>query len=342
MRAISSIGWGLAAMLVATANASAATAAAGNGKTYPVVAQVLAGDSFWDYASYEPAEHRLYVSREDGLTTLDVDSGKVTNPLIAGHQVHSIVPLPGGRALITNGADNTAVIFERATGKALKEIPTGRKPDGAGLDPATGQLIIMDGTDDDAVFADPTTGEVLAHLPLGGEPGSPVFDGHGLAFSNIANKSEIAVIDMAARKVVKRYPLPQCEDASGLGLDRSSGVLLSTCAGLKAVATDSRTGQSLGTVPIGKYPDAIITDPLRHVFYVPTIAPGELTVVGLGEGGVPTVLAKVAVAPGVHTGALDAQRGRLYLPAGELRLVHGQRPSVAPGTFRIMVIDVNR
>ncbi|MFI4975249.1 MAG: YncE family protein [Caulobacterales bacterium] len=335
------MGVALASVLVAMAGASSGAPATVAAKTYPVVGQIPAGDSFWDYATYIPAEHRLYVSREDGLTVYDSQSGQVTNPLIAGHQVHSIVPLSGGRALITNGADNTAVIFERATGKPLITIPTGRKPDGAGLDPKTGQLIIMDGTDDDAVFADPKTGKVLGHLPLGGEPGSPMFDGRGHAFSNIADHSEIAVIDMASHKVLKRYPLPDCADASGLGLDQASGVLLSTCAGLKAVATDSRTGKILGTVPIGKYPDAVVTDPLRHVFYVPTIAPGELTVVGLGKGGVPQVLAKVTVAPGVHTGALDAQNGRLYLPAGDLQLVRGQRPSVAPGTFRIMVIDVN-
>ncbi len=332
---------GIMAALALSAPSQAAKPAA-KAKTYPVVASIPAGDSFWDYATYVPAERRLYVSREDGLTVLEVDSGKVINPLIKGEQVHAIVPLSGGRALITNGASNKAVIFERRTGKPLKEIPTGKKPDGAGLDPKTGQLIIMDGTEEDAVFADPKTGAVLARLPMGGEPGSPVFDGHGLAFSNIANKSEIAVIDMAAHKVRARYPLPDCGDASGLGYDPSTGVLLSTCSGLKAVATDSKTGKSLGSVPIGKYPDSIITDPVRHVFYVPTISPGELTVVGQGPGGVPTMLSRTKVAAGVHTGALDAARGRLYLPAGELQLTAGKRPAVAPGTFRIMVIDVTR
>jgi hypothetical protein len=332
---------GLTAALLLSSEAGAAKDPA-KSKSYPVIASIPAGDAFWDYATYVPGDHRLYVSREDGVTALDVDTGKVVNPLVAGHQVHAFVLLAHGRALITNGADNKAVIIERATGKPVMEIPTGRKPDGAGLDPATGQLVIMDGTEDDAVFADPNTGKVLAHIPMGGEPGGPVFDGHGLAFSNIADKSEIAVIDVAAHKVVKRYPLPQCEDASGLGLDRSTGVLLSTCSGLKAVATDAKTGRSLGSVPIGRFPDSIIFDPIRHVFYVPTIAPGELTVVGQGEGGVPKVLARVTVAPGVHTGALDAQRGRLYLPAGQLQLLHGQRPSVAPGTFKIMVIDVTR
>lgn len=339
--AATGIGLALALALATAGAGSAADKAQAGAKSYKILAQIPAGDSFWDYATFVAAEHRLYVSREDGLTVLEAATGKVINPLIAGHQVHAIVPLSGGRALITNGADNKAVIFERATGRPLMEIPTGRKPDGAGLDPASGQLIIMDGTEEDAVFADPKTGKVLGRLPLGGEPGSPQFDGQGLAFSNIANKSEIAVIDMKAHKVLKRYPLPACEDASGLGLDQPSGVLLSTCAGLKAVATDSKTGRTLGTVPIGKYPDSIITDPKRHVFYVPTIAPGELTVVGLGTGGVPKVLARVPMAPGVHTGALDAAGGRLYLPAGKLSLAPGKRPAVEPGTFRILVVDVN-
>jgi hypothetical protein len=335
------IGAGLGLALSLAGAAAAADKAAPAAKAYRIIAQYKAGDSFWDYATYVAADHKLYLSREDGLTVLDADSGKIVNPLLAAHQGHAIVPLSGGRALITNGADAKAVIFMRATGKVLKDIPTGRKPDGAGLDPATGKLIIMDGTDGDAVFADPTTGAVLGHLPLGGEPGSPMFDGHGLAFSNIADKSEIAVIDMKTHTVLKRYPLPACEDASGLGFDQQSGVLLSTCAGLKAVATDSKTGRILGTVPIGKYPDAVITDPKRHVFYVPTIEPGELTVVGLGAGGVPKVLARLPMAPGIHTGALDAEGGRLFLPAGKLRLVHGQRPAVEPGTFRILVVDVN-
>ncbi len=321
---------------------SLAAAASPPTRTYPKIAEAKGGDSFWDYASYLPEEHRLYIGREDGVTVMDATTGRVTLSLLQGQQGHAVVPLSNGRALVTFGAQNKAVIFERATGKVLAEIPTGRKPDGAGLDPATRQLLIMDGLDGDAVFADSKTGAVLGHLALGGEPGSPMFDGHGKAFTNISDKSEIAVIDMVSRKVVARYALPSCEDASGLGLDRVSGVLLSTCKGLKAVATDAATGKPLGTVPIGKYPDAVITDPVRHVFYVPTIDPGELTVVGVGRNRAPVVLTRVSVAPGVHTGALDATGGRLFLPAGELKLVHGQRPTVVPGTFRILTIDVTR
>src|SRR5258706_7418628 len=111
------IGAGLGLALSLAGAAAAADKAAPAAKAYRIIAQYKAGDSFWDYATYVAADHNLYLSREDGLTVLDADSGKIVNPLLAAHQGHAIVPLSGGRALITNGADAKAVIFMRATGK---------------------------------------------------------------------------------------------------------------------------------------------------------------------------------------------------------------------------------
>jgi DNA-binding beta-propeller fold protein YncE len=223
----------------------------------------------------------------------------------------------------------------------IRNIEVGTKPDGAIRDPKSGEVIVMDGTRDEAIFVDPDKGKVLARIKVEGEPGSPVLDGRGHLLFNVTSKSETLLVDLATRKVLKRFALPDCEDASPLALDRARDVLLTGCANLKAVALDPRTGRIFGTAAIGKYPDVIMFDEQRGVFYVPTVIPGTLTVVGIGPGGAPQALANLPVAFGVHTGALDAPAGRLYLPAGDLKLVHGQRPAVAPGTFKIMVIDVS-
>ncbi|MEP6967614.1 MAG: hypothetical protein ABI906_06000, partial [Pseudomonadota bacterium] len=167
-------------------------------------------------------------------------------------------------------------------------------------------------------------------------------DGKGRLYVNVTDHSEIAVIDIASRRLIKKYPLPGCDDASALALDKASGILLAGCANLKAVAVRAATGKVLGTVPIAKYPDVIMFDPVRRVFYVPCVIPGTLVVVREGKGGAPEVAASAQVGFGVHTGALDAQGGRLYLPAGDLRLKKGARPTVAPGTFRVLVIDVDQ
>lgn len=308
---------------------------------YSVIHSYEAGDAFWDYGVFDQSARRLYVGRENGVTAIDVDSGKVMPQFVVGQQVHGIVLLDHNRALATNGAIAKATIFRRDTGEIIASIPTGAKPDGAVLEPVTGNVVIMDSIGHDAVFADPQTASVLGRLPLDGEPGTPVPDGHGHIFSAISDHSEISVIDVATRKVAKQYPLPDCDDAAGLALDRDTGVLLVTCANLKAITVDSASGRILGSVPIAKYPDVIIFDPVRKVFYVPCI-PGSLFVIAEGKGGVPEIKTTVSIASGIHTEALDAANGVLYLPAGDIIFPkhHGDRPGVTPGTFRILAVSV--
>jgi DNA-binding beta-propeller fold protein YncE len=311
---------------------------------YSIIKTIPDGDAFWDYAMFEPTEKRLYVAREDGVTVVDLPTGKVTERLIDGKQVHAVVALSKGRALVTNGGTDTAVIFDRATGKVLRTIPTSKKPDGAVLDPSSGLVLIMTGIGDEAMFVNADTGAVLGRVKLEGEPGSPVVDGKGRLYVNVTDHSEVTVIDIASRKAIKKYPLPKCEDASPLALDKADGVLLAGCANEKAVAVQAATGKVLGEVKIAKYPDVIMYDPLRKVFYVPCVIPGTLDVVRLGKGGAPELAASEPVAFGVHTGALDVAGGRLYLPAGDIRIptVKGGRPTLAPGSFKIFVIDVSR
>jgi DNA-binding beta-propeller fold protein YncE len=311
--------------------------------SYNVVRSYQAGDAFWDYGVFDSAAQRVYFGRENGVTTIDVRTGTVNEQFVAGQQVHAIVLLRNNRVLATNGAAENAMIFERSTGKVVARIPTGKKPDGAGIEPVSGHIVIMDGISQDVVFADQDTYKVLGTLQLDGEPGAPVPDGKGHVFSGITNHSKIVMIDVASRKIVNTIALPDCDDSGGLALDAASGVLLATCANLKAIMVDSGSGRILGSVPIDKYPDFILFDAVRKVFYVPTIQPGNLFVIARHEQGGPYIKAKVPLGSGVHTEVLDAEGGVLYVPAGEIRFpkVHGQRPAVEPGTFRILAVNVS-
>src|SRR5579859_4664226 len=69
------------------------------------------GDARLDYASIDNASRRLYVARGFGVTVVDLDSEHTTRQLVAGQHVHAVIPLPGGRALSTNGDANTATLF---------------------------------------------------------------------------------------------------------------------------------------------------------------------------------------------------------------------------------------
>jgi DNA-binding beta-propeller fold protein YncE len=331
------------AVLAGLALAMFAHQAAAGTQPYAVVQTYLAGDAFWDYGIYDAAAHRLYIGRENGVTAIDVDTGVVKPQFVPGHQVHAVILLDGNRALATNGAEGNAMIFRRDTGEVVARIPTGTKPDGAAIEPVTGEAVIMDGISHDAVFADPQSAKVLGTLPLAGEPGTPVPDGHGHVFSGITDHSEIVEIDVASRAIVKALPLPDCLDSGGLALDRATGMLLVTCANQKALGVDSATGRILGEVPIAKYPDVILFDAARKVFYVPCI-PGTLFVIGEGKDGAPEIEAQAPLASGVHTEALDETNGILYVPAGDIQFPkkHGDRPTVTPGTFKVLAVSVNK
>jgi DNA-binding beta-propeller fold protein YncE len=155
---------------------------------------------------------------------------------------------------------------------------------------------------------------------------------------NIEDKGEIAVVDIAGRKVLTHYKLPGCEEPSGLALDPSTGVMVSACANNKAVALKAADGAVVATVPIGGHPDAVIFDAKRKLFFVPC-GEGSLVAISADAAGA-KVTGKVETAPGARTGALDDKTGRFYLPTADMTAPPpGEKhPKITPGTFRILVV----
>lgn len=291
----------------------------------------------FDYASIDAAARRLYVARSDGVMAVDLDTLKVTDQLVPGKHVHAVVPLPNGRLLSTNGDSNTVTLSDAATGALIAEIPTGKKPDAAVFDPASGLVLVMDGDEGDVTLVDPNTGTSPGRIPIGGKLEYAVVDGHGHAFVNVEDKNEIAVLDTATRKVVGHYPLPNCDEPTALGLDPTTGVLLATCSNRKAIAVRAADGNVIAHLDIDRIPDAAIFDAARRRFYVPCGRDGTLFVISEVPGGVPVVTAKIETAQGAHTGALDPKTGRLYVPTADFHLTFsGFKP--ADGTFRILVL----
>jgi hypothetical protein len=296
------------------------------------------GDARLDYASVDDASRRLYVARGFGVTAIDLDTEQMTRQLVAGQHVHAVIPLPGGRALSTNGDSNTATLFDGKTGEVLAQISTGSDPDAAAFDPSSGLVFVMDGKDHDATLIDPIGGKAVGRLSLGGNPEFAVVDGHGRLFVNIEDQNKTAVIDTVSRKVVGTYDLPGCKGPTALGIDGESGVLVAACANQMAIAIRAADGKVVAPhLPIDRKPDAVIFDATNKSFYIPCGRDGTLAVISESGDGAWSVRPSVSTAVGAHTGALDSKTGRLYLPTADYHLtLSGFAP--ADGTFRILVL----
>src|SRR5947209_697182 len=221
------------ASLAAVLCAAPAAAAVPN---YHVVAQLPAGDGGWDILSVDPVDQRLYVGRPDGVTAIDLRTGKATDRIVPGQRVHAALAIPGTHEVIsTNGESNTATLFDGRTGRIRATIPTGKKPDAAAYDPATRTLWVMDPGSGEATVIDPVMAKVLATVAIGGSLEFAAPDARGRMYVNVEDKNEVAVLDTKARKVVARFPLAGCDGPTGIVY--AAGEIVSACGNGVAVVS---------------------------------------------------------------------------------------------------------
>jgi len=315
---------------------AAAPAAAAN---YHVVGKLAAGDGGWDILSVDPVDRRLYIGRPDGVTAIDLKTGKATDHIVPGQRVHSALVIPGTHEVVsTNGETNNALLFDGRTGKIRATIPTGKNPDAAAYDPATRTLWIMDPGSGEATVVDPKSAKVLATVPVGGSLEFATADGRGRMYVNVEDKNEVAVIDTRSRKVVSRFPLKGCEGPTGIAYDAEAREILSACGENAVAIVSAPDGRQIASLPIGKGADGAAFDAKRNLALVPAGRDGNLTLIQLGPA--PKVVGQVATAVSARTIALDPTTGRVYLPSATLAPAPaGQRPKAVPGTFRVLVVS---
>jgi hypothetical protein len=329
----------LAALPAAVLLAASLSAAAA--PTYSETGKIAGPDGGWDYVSFDPVHRRLFVSRSNGLTALDVDSGTLIGHLADGSRTHEPLVIPGGdQVLLTNGATNSALLLSAADGKLIASIPTAPFPDGAVYDAPSG-LAVSFGASGIATLIDPVAKTQVATIAIGGKEEFPASDGQGRVFVNVESGNEIAVLDLKARTVTASYKLEGCDSPGGLAYAGSADVLIAACDNKVAKVVAAKTGTLLATLPIGDGPDAVIYDAQRKLAFIPCGHDGVLEVIEVKSGADAVVIQTVKTEVGARTGALDPKTGKLYLPTAIYGppVTPGGRSLSLPGSFHVVVVS---
>jgi YVTN family beta-propeller protein len=337
-RSVGQVVWRGVAAWAATATLSCAFGQTPGGG-YAVVERIHGPDGGWDYATVDPEARQLYLGRDEGVLAMNLETKKITATLVAGQGVHAALPVPGKRLLVvTNGDSNTATLVTSDTGKIVATLPTGKMPDAAAFEPKSGLVAVINHKGGSVTLIDPTTSAVAATVKVGGELEGGAAAGDGRLFVNVADKAQIAVVDVPAHKLVKTLSLKGCSDPSGLAYDARLDLLMSVCGNgvTKFLHPD---GQSVGTLKTGAGSDGLLLDSERRTLFVPAGRDGTLTVISL-ETGKPTLSQTIQTQKSARLGALDARTGNVYLPVGKLGppVPPDPWPSILPGTFEILVV----
>ena len=305
----------IAAMSVLFACAHAASNEQREAPGYHIVERIPMSDGWWDYATFDPTNRRLFVSRGDGVFKLDVDTGVIDPQIIPGSEGRATIVLPGGDTILSTMAGySAAILFNANTGVPNHLIDLVQVPDSAVYDPAT-KLVWVLGRHGVATLIDPMLEKTVGEVTIGDQLEFAVVDGVGRLFVNVVNKGEVAVVDTRTRLALRRYRLNGCKEPTGLAYVEAHNLLISVCTNGVAKVLEAATGKEIASLPVGEDADAVIYDAVRQRAFIQSAKDGILSIVAVLSANDIQVVERDKTQIGTRTGAIDPKTGRLYLPA---------------------------
>src|SRR6202049_4595497 len=192
------------------------------GPQYRIAHEVpLPGDGGWDYLTFEPGGHRLFIAHGTHVQVVDTDELALAGEIADTPGVHGIALAPDlGRGYISAGRAGSIVVFDLHTLARLKQIKTtGDNPDAIVYDAPTHRVFTFNGRGRNATAVDAKTDAVLGTIALDARPEFAVSDGQGHVYVNLEDKSSLAVIDAQRLSVASVWPITGCREPSALALD---------------------------------------------------------------------------------------------------------------------------
>ena len=301
----------------------------------------LGGDGGWDYLTADSAGHRLFIARATRVMVIDTESGKQVAEIPDTAGVHGVaLDYDAGRGFASNGREDTVSMFNLKSLAVEKKIKVGSVPDAILYDPFSKRVFTFNAKGHDTTAVDASKGEVVGKIDLGGKPEFAVTDEKGTAFVNIEDTSELVAFDPQKLTVKSRWKLADCEEPTGLSIDRKHRRLFAGCGGnKKMVVVDADSGKILATLAIGDGCDATAFDADRSLAFA---SAGDGTITVIKEDGADkfTVVQTVTTQKSARTMTVDEKTHQLFTVAANV----GPRPErkMEPDSFVVLVVEAGR
>jgi len=197
----------------------------------------------------------------------------------------------------------------------VTRIPVGVRPNGLAYDPDRNLLVAANVGHPGVAgsftvsIVDIAARALVGEIPVPGRTRWAVFDPVSrLFYVNIMDPPCVAVIDGAARSLVRTFPSPVA-GPHGLDLDVSRRRLFCACDGGQLLAMSIETGHVEKSAPLSGVPDVVFFNAeLNHVY----VAVGDPGVIDVFDALALHRIATVKTGPGAHTIGFDAARNFVY------------------------------
>jgi len=305
----------------------------------------IGGEGGWDILTIDPTVNRLYLAHSTKVVVVDLGKNAVIGEITDTPGVHAFVTVPAfQRGFSSNGKESKSSVVDLATLKTVSKVDTGSNPDAIVYEPRHGEVYVFNHTGNSATVINAKAMTVSATIQLGGNPEFAAVDEKaGRIYCNIEDKSEVAVIDTARRKVVARWSLAPGEEPSGIALDTRHHRLFSGCHNKVMTILDTETGKVITTVPIGAGVDGCAFDESSQLVFA-SCGDGTTTITKEEAPNKFKVLQTLKTERGARTMALDPKSHRIYLPTAQFAPTPSPspgaspaRPDVVPNTLKLLI-----
>ena len=277
------------------------------------------GTSEFDHGDVHRATGRVFVAHT-AANTVEAFDGQTGEPLmtIPGCTEGSGVLCAQEEGIVfaaARGAGKVLVI-EASSGRVLREIAVGPRPNGLAWDTDRKRLLVADVRENQALLITPlesmreTLEPPAQVISLPGRPRWCVYDSAQSRF--LLNIREPACVTVLSAQTGEQVALWSVSAAGphGLDLDMSGRRAFAACDEGMVVELDLDDGREARQVRIAGAPDAIWYNAQAKRLYVAIEDPGVVDVINTQTM---TVEEEIVTEPGAHTTAFDPDRQRLYV-----------------------------
>jgi DNA-binding beta-propeller fold protein YncE len=302
----------------------------------------LGGDGRWDYIVPDPANHRLFIARQNRVMVVDEESGKLLGEVTGIDGAHGTALADAtGHGFATSGNDQSVVMFDLKTFRVLGRIPAAEDADAILYDSASNRVFTLNGDAHSSTVIDPQAGKLITNIPLGGKPEYGASAGDGKVYANLTDTSEVVEINAKTATVVRRWPTAPCKQPVAMAIDTAHHRLFSGCRSGVMAVSDYQAGKVVATIPIGKGVDGSGFDAASGNAFASN-ADGTLTVIHQDSPDQYRVIENVNTPQGSRNMGLDPINHRVFIVSAKFGPVpaggRGRAP-VLPGTFTLMTIE---
>lgn len=284
-------------------------------------APLTGGTTRWDYASLDPAAHRLYLAHlgDSVVTVFDTQTQRVVADVPNVSHVHGVLFVPELRRVYASATGTDEVVaIDPGTLKITARVPAGDYPDGMAYASEAHKLYVSDehgGTD---TVIDVRTNTRVATIPLGGEVGNTQYDPVSRhIFANVQTRRQLVEIDPATDKVISRMDLPGAEGNHGLYIDPVTHLAFVACEdNNKLIVVDLTSRRVVSTFDVARDPDVLAFDRGLGWLYVAGES-GEVSLFHV-QGQTVDPVASGVLGPNAHVVAVDEVTHRAYFPLKSL------------------------